>query len=113
MAAPLAYKTYLLLDYSIRYTYYSQVLCENKDNPMMECNGKCAISKELKKAEEGRRHAEEQIPELSKLEVSHFIDNDKTECSFGNFELKKREEIYYLETASDAVIKHLDHPPTA
>lgn len=113
MAAPLAYKTFMLIHYSIHYTYYAEVLCENKDNPMLECNGKCAISKELKKAEEGKRHAEEQIPELNKLEVSQFITSEKTECSFGCLKDGVISTSHYLEPTSEAVLSHLDHPPIA
>jgi hypothetical protein len=113
MAAPLAYKTFMLIHYSVHYTYYAEVLCENKDNPMLECNGKCAISKELKKAEEGKRNAEEQIPVWNKLEVSQFIASDKTECSFGYLKNDSISTSYYLEPSSEAVLNHLDHPPIA
>lgn len=80
---------------------------------MLECNGKCAISKELKKAEEGKRHAEEQIPELNKLEVSQFITSDKTECSFGCLKDGVISTSHYLEPTSEAVLSHIDHPPIA
>jgi hypothetical protein len=36
--------------YKLNYKYISTVLCENKKKPQMECNGKCHLSKELKKA---------------------------------------------------------------
>ncbi|QAA81670.1 hypothetical protein EI546_07995 [Aequorivita sp. H23M31] len=36
-----------IMDYMINYDYIVNVLCENKDNPEMHCNGKCHLSKEL------------------------------------------------------------------
>lgn len=37
----------MFFDYQINYTYISQVLCENKDKPELECNGKCHLMKEM------------------------------------------------------------------
>lgn len=38
------------LEYSLNYTYISEVLCVNKEKPELHCNGKCHLNKELKKA---------------------------------------------------------------
>jgi hypothetical protein len=32
--------------------YISSVLCENRDKPVLKCNGKCYLTKKLKQAEE-------------------------------------------------------------
>ena len=39
-------------DYIINYDYISKVLCENKAEPELKCNGKCQLMKELAKASE-------------------------------------------------------------
>ena len=36
-------------DYIINYDYITKVLCVNKAKPMMHCNGKCHLMKELAK----------------------------------------------------------------
>lgn len=42
-------KLYLpYLDYQVNFEYISAFLCENKDKPALECNGKCYLSKALK-----------------------------------------------------------------
>lgn len=41
-----------VLDYLIRYDYYANVLCENKDDVVLQCNGKCHLAKELAAASE-------------------------------------------------------------
>lgn len=37
------------IDYNINYDYIAKVLCINKDVPESNCNGKCQLTKELKK----------------------------------------------------------------
>jgi len=39
-------------DYIINYDYITKVLCVNKAKPMMHCNGKCHLMKELAKTAE-------------------------------------------------------------
>ncbi|WP_281323376.1 hypothetical protein [Flavobacterium aestivum] len=39
-----------VIEYMVNYEYISMVLCENKAKPMMHCNGKCHLMKELAKA---------------------------------------------------------------
>lgn len=41
-----------VLEYVVVYDYISNVLCENKDKPKMNCNGKCHLMKELAKTSE-------------------------------------------------------------
>jgi len=39
-----------VLEYVVFYDYIKNELCENKDKPKLECNGKCHLKKELAKA---------------------------------------------------------------
>ena len=41
-----------VLDYFIRYDIYANELCENKEDTVLACNGKCQLAKELAKASE-------------------------------------------------------------
>lgn len=38
---------FVFVDYQVNYELYSQVLCENKDKPQLQCNGKCHMMKEM------------------------------------------------------------------
>jgi len=38
-----------LVEYAVNYDYISEVLCVNKSNPELHCNGKCYLSKEIAK----------------------------------------------------------------
>ena len=40
-----------LMDYLINYDYISEELCENKEKPQLECNGKCYLAKQFKAVE--------------------------------------------------------------
>ena len=36
-----------IVDYYVNYNYISKVLCENKNKPVMACNGKCYLQKQI------------------------------------------------------------------
>jgi hypothetical protein len=38
-----------LVEYAVNYDYISEVLCVNKSNPQLQCNGKCYLGKEIAK----------------------------------------------------------------
>lgn len=40
---------FVFVDYQMNYELFSQVLCENKDKPELQCNGKCHMMKEMAK----------------------------------------------------------------
>lgn len=48
---PALIKVGIVTNYLVQYNYYVTVLCENKDKPAMQCNGKCHLAMELSQAE--------------------------------------------------------------
>jgi hypothetical protein len=44
-----------VIEYVFNYDYITAELCENKDKPLMRCNGKCYLMKELAKAAENEK----------------------------------------------------------
>ena len=44
-------KTGMVISYHINKTYIAKVLCENKEVPQMQCNGKCQLKKQLSEAD--------------------------------------------------------------
>lgn len=73
LALPMLVKTGLVANYWINYQYYSKVLCENKDKPMLHCNGKCALGKELKEAERSKNQAEQTAEHVLKFSFSDYL----------------------------------------
>lgn len=103
----------MVLHYYFNYTYYVEVLCENKDKPEMHCNGTCALGKELKLAEHAKQQAETNIPELAKIEISQFlvetINTEQTFC-FSETITKRRFQNDLLPECLFGI--GVFHPPT-
>ena len=49
------------IGYQINKAYIAEALCENRDKPQMHCDGKCYLSKQLKKAND-LNTSPEQVP---------------------------------------------------
>ena len=62
----------LYLDFEIRRDYIVANLCENRDRPIMNCNGKCYLAKRIAAlAEQEKRQAEQNY--MSRL-LDHVMD---------------------------------------
>lgn len=96
----------ILIDFKINQDFIAEVLCINKEKPMSTCNGKCYLSKQLKKAEE---QEEKQAPTSKKerLEVVYYyaksafdfpINND---CLVGKLNPAYDDEFYPSSFISD------------
>lgn len=48
-----------MLDYQVRKEYISKVLCENKDKPKLQCDGKCFLAAKLKAMHEKDQQEQE------------------------------------------------------
>lgn len=44
-------KTFVWINYKINFNYIKTELCINKNKPQLKCNGKCYLTKQLKKTE--------------------------------------------------------------
>nr|WP_294869711.1 hypothetical protein [uncultured Pedobacter sp.] len=47
---------FIYAGFELNKNYIASVLCENRDKPMMHCNGKCYLMKKLKQAEEKEKN---------------------------------------------------------
>ncbi len=101
-----------IIGYYINYDYIVNVLCENKDKPVMKCNGKCHLAKEIKKANDGI-DPKENVPPLNMKEypvafinnhsgLSAVLFNTKIAQNFTNYNLG-----YYFQYLSELL-----KPPT-
>jgi len=82
------------LEYAAFYDYIKNELCENKDVPELQCNGKCHLKKELAKAsnsdnnsEKSHHYTAEQtivfFQNISHNYVLFFSNNDKLKINTG------------------------------
>ena len=73
---PTITKAWLLADFIIHQKEIAEKLCENKDKPKLQCNGKCQMMKSLKKAEEPQpwkyQHGFNAIKEVKQMLSTNF-----------------------------------------
>jgi hypothetical protein len=95
--------------------YAAQVLCENQDIPMLDCNGKCYLTKQLEKAETALKDLEDNhknnrpvVKDGVKIAQSHSIQlhvevvhEDKNTSNFKPI----------LTQLGALFIHSIDHPP--
>ncbi len=54
-----------IIDYYANYNYIVTELCENRDKPFLECNGKCYLAKEIEKASHQNHNHESNLPKIN------------------------------------------------
>ena len=101
------------VDYAINKDYIAKNLCENRNKPKMNCNGKCHLMKQLKKANaensnEGSTAKGSQNQEENIVHVSSYFQF-KVETS------KIKMANHYLNTFSNKLpssyLADIFHPP--
>ncbi|MNS24589.1 hypothetical protein D3C72_564420 [compost metagenome] len=66
-------KVVIYIDFKLNENYIAQTLCENKARPQLHCNGKCQLSKQLKKDEENSKENKKTIQEaVYYCNAAHF-----------------------------------------
>jgi hypothetical protein len=77
-----------IIEYHANYDYIANVLCENRDKPYLECNGKCYLEKQLKKTNHDNHDHKSTIPSIN------FDDYPVTPLDQFSFQIKEFSEIY-------------------
>lgn len=102
------------LEYIVNYDYIVKELCENKEKPVLKCNGKCHLMKELAKTAEDDRNTSSDKKQNVKqeIEVLFYQDFKSLSCSnsyvFTNNKINSVYQNLYALTA----IQSTFHPPT-
>ena len=101
-----------IVNYAVNYEYISTELCENKDEPEMDCNGMCYLKKELAKEIQESNPASESkkvnFVETSLLFCS-VIENFTFERVF--FEEEDKNLISYSNLYQNENTYSIFHPP--
>ncbi|WP_340202311.1 hypothetical protein [Ascidiimonas sp. W6] len=78
------------MEYFFNYEYISTILCINKEEPTLNCDGKCYLMTQLAKATEEKKPENQSIPSiefekfpvfihyLNKMEISHNLFHTNT-----------------------------------
>ena len=101
-----------ILDYVVNYDYIVKELCENKDKPAMNCNGKCHLMKELSKASDDdkqtpleKKQNAKPIAELFFATTQGFIFGINKRIVNPKIETKYSDDYSFLSTSL------IFHPP--
>jgi hypothetical protein len=54
-----------IIEYYANYDYIANVLCENRDKPYLECNGKCYLEKQLNEVNHTNHDHKSTIPQIN------------------------------------------------
>lgn len=60
-----------ILEYIVNYDYIINELCENRDKPILTCNGKCYLGDQVEKQQ--KLDSQEQIPMPPKMDLEKLI----------------------------------------
>ncbi|MGB5242101.1 MAG: hypothetical protein WBN16_06805 [Lutimonas sp.] len=59
-----------ILDYLLNYNYIANQLCENREKPVLACNGKCYLEKQISKQNPEQNSS---IPLPPKIDLEKFL----------------------------------------
>jgi len=105
----------LYLDFEIRRDYIISNLCENRNRPMLNCNGKCYLAKRLaeaKKQEEKQAESDyltKLFSSATDLSALYHADFNKSEYVYLTLEPVKFN--YHTTFRSFNHIQEIFHPP--
>lgn len=101
-----------VLEYAVNYEYISKALCVNKAKPMMHCNGKCHLMKELAKAQETEKQTSSNKKNTTVEKVDLILDI-KNDFSLVVFNGNTKTTIYskYSNLYSHLNLYSIFHPP--
>ncbi|MCK5908299.1 MAG: hypothetical protein KAG37_11930 [Flavobacteriales bacterium] len=97
-----------VFNYIANYEYISQELCENKDKPELECNGKCYLIKQTRALQEEQEEKEAVISEVLNLQ---YTTSDSFSYELLSFIDVERINIFPYSEKEYSVISDLITPP--
>lgn len=100
--------------YYVNIDYVAEELCENQEEPELECNGKCYLAKQLAKAES------ENTPEQPDKPVNPFLQKEQAMCYCWfpptpviELEELQRGLVPYTSHIKNRSLEAVFHPPQA
>jgi hypothetical protein len=101
-----------VVEYVVNYDYISKVLCENKAKPVLKCNGKCHLMKQLAKESESEKPLSSNKKALQEVEIL-FFQNIDFQCSnvFG-LVISSKNTPNYINHYTFQDINFIFHPPS-
>lgn len=79
------FKAGFIIYWKANQAYITATLCENKDKPEMNCNGKCYLNKQLKKADDTENDKKSIPNAILKLKSVDLFVLQNHYWNFGNY----------------------------
>ncbi len=100
----------IVIDYLVNTDFITETFCINKEKPKMKCNGKCHLSKQLKKDEEKKSKV---TFEISDIILFCQSDSPVITAKELEFEIVKKEGFIYIKNLLKAKKLAVFHPPAS
>ncbi len=98
-----------LANYLINQDYIAEFLCINKDKPELECNGKCYLAEQLKKASEEK---EKNLPAIAMEEYPIGIILLTSFQTIETTETPQKANFHYTNSYTFSYLNSVFHPPS-
>jgi hypothetical protein len=109
VSLPLLWKTGVVLDYLVDYANYLEQ-CENQNQPELQCNGKCQLTKELNRLD--RMDTEQpELPNAVSQDEGPLFFSPNACASRGYAESSRTDVFIYLQNYYRLVARELFEPP--
>lgn len=103
-------KVLIYVNFYINQDYIAENLCENKDKPVLQCNGKCQLAKELAKEEKKEKKEDKQKFEDHSV---YFFSPIEEIIELNPVFLEKREHTNaQVQSQRVGYLTNVFHPPT-
>lgn len=101
-----------VVEYVVNYDYISKVLCENKAKPVLKCNGKCHLMKQLAKESESEKPLSSNKKALQEIEILFFQNIDFQCCNVLGIVISSKNTPNYINHYTFQDINFIFHPPS-
>lgn len=103
-------RLFVYVNFLIQQEYIAQNLCENREKPEMECNGKCHLKKELAKEEK----KEKKDAKLNyKEQITYYICAIEEKIELNQDFFEKNEHVNpAVQSNKVGYVDPIFHPPT-
>jgi len=97
--------------FHVNRTYIAKVLCENRDRPKLNCNGKCYLAKKLKQQQD--KKDKETTEQVSNMPLAHLFFLNKVNFTFRvlHFVEKTKVDFNYVHSVYTSALPGILRPP--
>lgn len=100
-----------IIEYYANYDYIATVLCENRDKPYLECNGKCYLQKQLNKVNTNNHEHKSTVPQIDMEKYPVSLIDELALEKLNKFSISIQEKIFHQKFTSQEFYNFLLKPP--